>query len=271
MTEAFEPTNQEKFEEIKRHEVNAAFMKIIQNEFPEGIETSSPEQSTNTPEPSGTDRAIFRAHSEDMQQLLAQKLDSEERLKREKLISPLTGMPNLKAFENWLDAEIKTRPGDKLTVGFLDMDKLKTINDTYGHSTADDVIRRIGTILSSNMRQSTDDIAAHRSGDEFLVAFNGVDRNRIDEYVTTVFDKINRIHIRKINNEQAEIIEIDPQDTTIDRSGLHQVTISMGFATFEENMNTMQIMAKADDAMYKAKNLGRNRAYFSSKTPETKK
>lgn len=278
MTESIEPHRilQQELDDIENREVNSAFDAIMQQEFPNDIQLAhndqpyEPSESLSGPEAVGSDVAIARAHIEDLRQLVVEtqkrQADLQAELDRqihERLTSKLTGMPNREAFVGWLDQEIASKPSQKLTVGFLDMDKLKTINDTYGHELADEVIRRIGEILSSGVRSGEDMIAAHRSGDEFLIGINGANPERIKDFANSTLHAINRLHIRKNPDGNSEIVEINPEDTSIDRNGLHQVGASMGFAGMRKGMDASRLMTAADQAMYQAKEAGRNHIIIS--------
>ncbi len=262
--------------EAKKRETDSAFDAIMRREFSSDIEPTDadepyePVESLSSPEGMGSDIAIARAHIEDMRGLVAEtqkrQTDLQAELDRhihEQLTSKLTGMPNREAFVGWLDQEIASQPDAKLTVGFLDMDKLKTINDTYGHELADDAIRRIGVILSSGVREGEDMIAAHRSGDEFLIGINGASPDRIKEFADSALDAINRLYIRKNTDGNSEIIELNHDDSDVDRSNLYQLHASMGFAGMREGMDATQLMIAADKAMYQAKETGRNHIVIS--------
>ncbi len=275
MTEQIEPKDPQRRSE-ENHEIDSVFEAIMQREFSNDIEPSDidksyePAELLSSPEGMGSDIAIARAHIEDMRGLVAEtqkkQADLQAELDRhihEQLTSKLTGMPNREAFVGWLDQEIASQPDAKLTVGFLDMDKLKTINDTYGHECADDAIRQIGIILSSGVREGEDMIAAHRSGDEFLIGINGASPERIEEFANSALDAINRLYIRKNPDGNSEIIELDHDDSDIDRSNLYQLHASMGFARMREGMDATQLMIAADKAMYQAKKTGRNHIVIS--------
>ena len=245
----------------EKRKIHALSEAILRRAFSDGIPLPiTDEQPSPTPKATkGSDLAIVQAS-------LLEQRELNEASQQEQLTSKLTDMPNREAFVNRLDQKIASNPSEKLTVGFLDMDKLKFINDTYGHELADNVIRRIGKILSSNIRAregGEDMLAAHRSGDEFLICIDGAEPHRIKDVANSVLKAINRLHIRRNPDGNAEIIEIDPEDTAINRSNLHQVGASMGFTGWHEGMDTSQLMMAADEAMYKAKEAGRNNIVIS--------
>jgi diguanylate cyclase (GGDEF)-like protein len=82
---------------------------------------------------------------------------------------PLTGLLNHQAFSDLLALELERarRYDHGLTIVFLDLDRFKEINDTYGHMEGDRVLNRIGTLASSMLRGS--DVAGRMGGDEFAV------------------------------------------------------------------------------------------------------
>lgn len=241
----------------EKRRIRAISQEILKRTFPEGIRPAdADEQPSRSPNaPKGSDLAIVQAS-------LLEQRELNEANQQEQLTSKLTSMPNYEAFVSQLEQKIATHPSDKLTVGFLDMDRLKLINDTYGHELADNVIRRIGKILSSNIRAGEggeDILAAHRSGDEFLICVDGAEPRRIKDIADSALKAINRLYIRKNIDGNAEIIEIFPENESVDRTDMYQVGASMGFASWREGMDTSQLMTKADEAMYKAKEAGRNK------------
>jgi diguanylate cyclase (GGDEF)-like protein len=82
---------------------------------------------------------------------------------------PLTGLPNRRSLDRQLEAGLAraARSGSTLSVVVLDMDRLKEINDTYGHDAGDRALRTIGNVLRATVRQS--DLCARFAGDEFIV------------------------------------------------------------------------------------------------------
>jgi diguanylate cyclase (GGDEF)-like protein len=87
------------------------------------------------------------------------------RLSRDVMLDPLTGLSNRRAFDDWLeDAPAHARATALL---LIDMDSFKEINDEHGHAVGDEVLRRVGAVLSSHVR--TGDLALRLGGDEFAV------------------------------------------------------------------------------------------------------
>lgn len=95
--------------------------------------------------------------------------------------SPLTGLPNKRAFEDFSPALAKSHPH----VGYADIDNFKGVNDALGHDGADEVLREIGKLFKQAMEEEGDAVHVfHRSGDEFW--FRGTDPDAISRVVDRV-------------------------------------------------------------------------------------
>ena len=93
----------------------------------------------------------------------------EERLRQEAVRDPLTGLANYRYLVGVLDGEIEQskRTGREFALLLLDLDRLKQINDRYGHLTGSEALCRLASVLSSGCRQM--DTAARFGGDEFAI------------------------------------------------------------------------------------------------------
>jgi diguanylate cyclase (GGDEF)-like protein/PAS domain S-box-containing protein len=125
------------------------------------------------------------------------------------------------------------------SVLLLDIDHFKSINDTYGHLVGDQILNRIGAVLSSNIRDA--DIAGRYGGEEFLV----------------VFPNLERENAQKIG----ERIQQSLQSTELPIG--HVLTFSAGIASNKETQDVMELLKLADERLYRAKNTGRNRIVYS--------
>lgn len=124
----------------------------------------------------------------------------------------------------------------------LDIDHFKKVNDTFGHIIGDNVIKKIGSLLRSSFRQT--DIIARYGGEEFIGMFQAPNQE----------DALTRA--QSFVNQVAEISFIsDHPDYTI--------TISAGVACFQVGENLEHLITRADNALYKAKQNGRNQAVYS--------
>ena len=162
------------------------------------------------------------------------------------LTDPLTGLPNRRAIEAWAAHELPAafRHGFSLWVVLIDLDHFKRINDTYGHDAGDTVLTAIGEMLKSNTRSS--DIAGRIGGEEFLHVVTHAEESHIPIVVERMRAKL---AARTFAFGGSEVV----------------VTASFGVAGVRggENPPTFaDLISRADRALYRAKQLGRNRAEF---------
>jgi len=136
--------------------------------------------------------------------------------------------------------EIERRVGFQIpfSVIFFDIDDFKKINDLHGHEVGDRVLRNIGKTLQSSLRPS--DFYGRWGGEEFTIALIGADL------------ETGRIVAEKLKS-QIEQIKIITKGKKIN------VTASFGVAVYNKEKKLLEIIKKADQAMYKAKKQGKNR------------
>jgi len=158
----------------------------------------------------------------------------------------LTGLANHKSFNERLAIEFNRakRYGSELSLMMIDADRFKEINDSYGHITGDAVLKALAAILKGNIRQS--DLAARYGGDEFALILPETNA----EQAFKVGEKLRR---------KVEASPIQFSDNTI------QLTLSIGISSFSSEMNEpVDLIKKADEALYMAKEAGRNRTAAST-------
>lgn len=134
-------------------------------------------------------------------------------------------------------ARLERMPGD-LSVGVLDVDHFKLVNDQYGHLVGDEALRVVARALEASLRQV--DLVGRFGGEEFLVIFVGAP----PDGVMIAADRC------RLSIQQAEI------RAQGQRLG---VTASMGVAHFEAGESVDNLIRRADEALYRAKHEGRNR------------
>ena len=148
---------------------------------------------------------------------------------------PLTGLPNRRGFNAALDAAIERagREGQPLSLALLDLDHFKTINDVHGHAEGDRVLAELGTLLKSHFAAAG--MAARWGGEEFavLVPDAPLDLARL----------------------QCEFLR---QGVATLPVGL-VVSASIGVAQWRPGEDGAAVVARADQALYRAKGLGRDR------------
>lgn len=170
---------------------------------------------------------------------------ANEQLAKLSMTDRLTGLLNRGTWENLVDAEYERfrRYGQATSLVMFDIDHFKRVNDTYGHLAGDEVIRHTAQVTRNNIRQS--DSAGRYGGEEFGIILPETDAESA----------------RVICGRIREAIENSTVSTT---AGDIRYTVSMGIAQLTETPeNYMQWMQKADEALYKAKESGRNKVVIS--------
>lgn len=161
----------------------------------------------------------------------------------------LTGIANRRHFDEALVQEHArhARSGAELSLIMLDLDHFKAFNDCYGHVAGDDCLRRIGQVLANCIDRPAD-LAARYGGEEFACILP-----ETDSYgAVAIAEKIRRgIHACAISHKGSNVAEY--------------VTASLGVVTVHccSAQLTVDIVANADERLYKAKSSGRNRVEFT--------
>lgn len=169
---------------------------------------------------------------------------SEKKIMQLAHYDELTGLPNRFLYNQHLarSLAIAERNRSQLAVLFLDLDRFKNINDTFGHDEGDNVLRTIAHSFRQCLRES--DIIARIGGDEFILLIDQFNEARD---LGDVADKL--------LYAAAQPFEIDGQEC--------QLSASIGIATFPADGRDAQTLLKnADIAMYKAKNKGKDNYQF---------
>lgn len=169
---------------------------------------------------------------------ITEREQAEQRLRYLAHHDVLTGLPNRATLQDRLgQAMLAARRSNRLVaVLFMDVDRFKSFNDTYGHEVGDSVLRQVASRLSSLLRAS--DTVARLGGDEFVVIAAGL-RAESDAAVLA----------RKIQRTFDAPIEVPGQQL--------QVTLSIGVSIFPvDDVDTETLLHHADLAMYEAKQSG---------------
>ncbi len=181
---------------------------------------------------------------EDLEQSKKQLEEENIELKVENVWDPLNNAHNRRYFEQSLDREFQTaaKQAWPLSVVFIDLDKFKQINDSYGHQTGDAILQTVAQLLRESLRDS--DIVARYGGDEFVLLLPGTDARLAHE-----------VGIRLCEGVRARSIQAPDGQ----RVG---VTLSLGVATCDSQTrfnNPKELLAAAGSALYHSKREGRNR------------
>ncbi|WP_422566160.1 diguanylate cyclase [Ideonella sp.] len=193
-----------------------------------------------------------RAAERHKDELLARLSEQSELLRQLAREDGLTGLAN----RRWLDAQLTRererarRHGHALTVAMIDIDHFKRINDRFSHRVGDEVLRRMGHLLRDAFR--TGDIIGRYGGEEFMVVL-----------VETPLQNA-LIVCERLRERVAELVlsDLHPE--------LRQVTVSIGVAGDLPDPVAVDPVALADEQLYCAKELGRNRLCWAGRPPELK-
>jgi len=160
-----------------------------------------------------------------------------KRLEDLALLDPLTGAQNRRGMDQELDIAIKTFARDRSTYGLaiMDLDHFKRINDKYGHEEGDQVLVDFSNYIRKNSRKM--DRLFRMGGEEFVLLIPGVD--------TASFSMIIEHHCHYIEEHL--------------RCRDESITVSIGGAILKTGEDRQEWLARADTALYAAKQAGRNR------------
>jgi diguanylate cyclase (GGDEF)-like protein len=160
-------------------------------------------------------------------------------VERQALVDGLTGLANRRAASDALHAEAARaeRLETPLSVVLADLDGFKDVNDEHGHAVGDAVLRAFAEVLRDTLRES--DLAGRWGGEEFLLLLPGADEEGAVQL--------------------AERVRIGLATRRIPGVPDLRVTASFGVAEYAGETNTKQLVAAADDALYRAKRGGKDR------------
>lgn len=184
----------------------------------------------------------LRSHLQDTESETSHLRGELERLRIEAVTDGLTGLYNRKELNNRLDELLEKDTGsDKpLSVLMLDIDHFKKINDNFGHQIGDEVIRRVAKAVQEHAEGGS--FAARYGGEEFTLVMPETDINRAVEIGTSINEAVNKlVMVRRASQER-----------------LPPVSISVGAASLQSGEDQDELLGRADQALYFAKNNGRN-------------
>ena len=158
-------------------------------------------------------------------------------------MDPLTGANNRAALDKTLQREVELahRHQLPLSVVLIDLDKFKDINDGYGHSAGDYILKTLVTCIDETVRGS--DMLFRYGGEEFVLILSGTD----SEGAKRIAERLR--------------CAIEAYPFVYDRQEL-AVTASFGVATLKNRDDAKRLFNKADAALYQAKDAGRNQVHY---------
>lgn len=183
-----------------------------------------------------------------VQEDTTEKMQSEERIKFFAEFDPLTGVTNRSRFMELLNEWIDKYGNETGILFLIDMDQFKFINDTLGHGTGDELLRRVAKLLKSNIERLYNE---NKSGSAHAPLFGRMSGDEFAAFLPMV-GIIKGLEI-------AEAIRLSVSAHHFPESS-GSLTLSAGIVIYPEHArNTKDLFIKADAAMYRAKELGRNK------------
>lgn len=160
-------------------------------------------------------------------------------------IDPLTGLYNRRKMKELIKSVQNEHDNHEyhITIALLDIDKFKSINDTYGHDIGDLVLVKLSEILQTYNNQNEYFHVSRWGGEEFLIFYE-----RYNQDKQSVIDEFNALR-EKISQ------------TTVN-DNIH-FTVTIGLAFYEDGKDINSLIKEADENLYKGKNNGRNQVYIS--------
>lgn len=172
--------------------------------------------------------------------------------RRDALTDSLTGVANRKCFDQRIFAAVEEShsAGEPLSLLFADIDHFKDFNDTYGHQLGDQVLRLVGRTLHNSLKGK--DTAARYGGEEFAIILPDTTSGG----ATSVAENIRKSIATK------RLVKKGSDDD------IGAVTISLGVTSYHPGEEITAFIERADQALYLAKKLGRNRVICEDKQTE---
>jgi len=171
--------------------------------------------------------------------------ESERKYQELSITDGLTKLFNLRHFYDQIELEIRRsrRYFHSLSLLLMDIDNFKKVNDVYGHQCGDEVLKRLAEVIQNNIRGI--DKAFRYGGEEFVAILPETPKDQ----AVLIAERIRK--------------GLEKQTFLFNNIQLKQVTISLGVATYLPPEEGTSFIRRADENMYQAKKLGKNRVYFS--------
>ena len=186
---------------------------------------------------------VYDMTDQAMSKLRVDKLN--EQLKVISRVDGLTNLYNRRYWQERFEREFKLTFRNKkpMSVLMLDIDHFKAINDTYGHSTGDKVIKRVAELITELLPD--DAIFGRIGGEEFAIVCNRASIEMVSNRMDIIRALVSQNHVIEENNTVVEF------------------TISIGLSKFSSSMKNVDgLLHSADIALYEAKGTGRNKVIF---------
>lgn len=181
-------------------------------------------------------------------QNITQRKRAEEKVLRLSKIDSLTKLPNHRYFNQFLKSSLKqcSRLNTPLTLAIIDIDYFKCVNDTFGHLKGDEYLAKIGAVIK-NVAKRPSDLGSRYGGEEFAIILGNTP---LEPSIVLMNTLLKTIQMLNIPNPNSLIMPV--------------VTASIGLITLYPHAQTTEheLIKKADDLLYQAKNNGRNQLAY---------
>jgi len=157
----------------------------------------------------------------------------------------LTGLLNRRAFDMTLAEIIEQSAPDTACLSMLDIDHFKRINDTYGHTIGDNVIKYVANLMKKHAEEHHH--VARYGGEELAIIMPNTSHEKAVEISENIRTAMAASRLQRKNDNQS----------------LGKITLSIGVARLQSGDNPESFIVRADNALYKAKQSGRNRVIHS--------
>jgi diguanylate cyclase (GGDEF)-like protein len=178
--------------------------------------------------------------------------DLHRRIQQQAITDELTGLSNVRHFQELLDQEIERAQRFNTHIGLVmvDIDNFKRVNDTYGHPQGDLVLKEVARVLREQSRDI--DFPARYGGEEMSVILPQTDITGAAMLAERMREGIERLEVRRLDGE-----------------GVLKLTASFGVAALPASATDKRyLIAVADEALYRAKHSGKNRVEQAEAAPE---
>ena len=186
---------------------------------------------------------LLNMHTKELMESIGNFTVRQMSLMTELRKDPLTGLYNRRSFEESLEKEIlqTEETGEKAYIAIFDIDHFKNVNDTYGHSNGDVVIKALCKMLKEKSKDYG--LAFRYGGEEFVILFSNIELPKVINVVEDVRTEFRCYYFQFMNN-----------------SG---ITCSCGVAEYSKGESAKAWFNRADNSLYQAKEAGRNRTVVS--------
>lgn len=186
---------------------------------------------------------IVNTHTKALMNSITGSYNRQVTLMSELMIDPMTGLYNRRSFEDSLEKEIESveQTDAKSYVTIFDIDHFKEVNDTYGHSNGDIVIKALCKMMKEKSKDMG--LAFRYGGEEFVILFHDVELSKVMNVVEDIRTEFRCYYFHFMNKDG--------------------ITCSCGVAEYTKGESSKAWFNRADSALYQAKESGRNRTVIS--------